>query len=76
MDTIIFFCYIPGCEGERWLTIATAIMNGLFLASTSVSGSSSLHLHRNLCLPGIALYSFNVEKGGAPGWTSLVHVLL
>ena len=33
-------------------------------------------LHRCLCLPGIALSPFALEKGGALGWISLPYVLL
>ena len=42
-DVICFF---------QWLTIATAVMKGLFLAFIAVSGNT---LHRHLWLPRISL---------------------
>ena len=55
-----------GGGGFKWLMIATAIMNGLFLAFTPVSGSPS---SEESCTDIYAsLSSFTLEKGGTPGW--------
>ena len=52
----------------KWLSIATAAINGCFLAFMAVSkpffGGKQ---HKNLCLPGIAMNDFALEIGVAPG---------
>ena len=54
--------------------MATAIMDGLFQDVTAVSGSRSAEesCTKHLCLPGITLNPFTLEKGDAPGWISLL----